>query len=1344
MIVQCIFQYIDMAFVGVNSYRYVQQAWTLLKQNRVDEMILQQLEQKIAISYPSNPQLQSVLTQLLRNLFNTTDVLITESNTGQYTQVLQTLLNQIDVLIGSELLNMQPLNSTALVANLTQSIVTEVQRLMNLSGLLSTSNVSSQSMVELQTLITSLSTINVEFSTFNSTTLFQILAVINQPAFKELQQTLQTLVNLNPIASNITKTVIHAFNLLAELMGSSSLTNSSALVDVYVKEILQFLNTDVALVNNLAFLNSYLNYTQLAFLQSEAFGSYAGNILSFFTPSNLQTISSNPSNASLELLNLISGFIPPNEKETFHKVESVFTTLLNLVSMCRTEFSNCTSYIIVFQQQLSDITQYINDLNAGNLQAISGSNITLKFVNLSNAEITIVNTILQLISCSQAPENVSCTTTQDVYNTILGQASSIIKMTLGSDANLVSILPILNQINENVTSILKVLESVDVQNLTSQLDNITRLSKCFTSTPVNPMQCTMELSLSLVDYLQTLPFPQPVYDTLLVASSIVKNWLTAINGTTDTYQELAYLYNLSSMAFHNQSTLMEIHINLLYIMQQLEDLRGNLNVTSTATEKLIEHLLETLKLANISYTFSTSFLLQTSQGLEMVKTQLQAIEWYIAFVKNKTNAFQTTGNIDAFVTMAQGIVSNILSNIKSNPSLEPVADKIQNVINWLQTSPIIPALQSILNDTQQNGGQSLETLINRTVSVIEMIIQHEFVNGTLWTPLISDITENDITFVFKLLQEYNTQQLANLSSVLLFTEKFLVTMESVVNHLRTETAFNHTLQTVYNISQEVISILYNAKQNSNINPNAVYDIYSLLLESWNQSIFNEFPMLKKRLKDLLYLSMQCLSDSTGSSPSQNCSVTDIINETQLILLDFNNQTSLAFPNTKENVTMNNILEYVLNSIQPINISIANPKTGITELACLTKMLNITLQLVSRVNNNLGLNTTWIPEMDSALVKITEKFSSFNGTCLAIDNNMINIIYQLSENEPNILQSLVPLLCNQTSCSPIPSQSLEYMAEMFNLINLYATTQGHISLNNTLVNLWKDTLLQLFKSNTNSSEWIVASEILSMLSNVSNYIGTIEGSEGFSAIISKVANLTVESLHLSTNLSHVSLANIFENNFSTLVYNLTKLVTSEMNITSTESCQNTLLNLLALYQSNMNLSLNEPFYSNMSSWTCSILFSNLSASDWLAELQAITDMVVSLEPGAQTNTTMEIISSFVQFVTSTNTDTFENLVTSILNMFIGKDAQTNSIVFQSLRDLITSIQSLVTQVLSNENSNSGSTVENVSIHVVEEVNVFLKSLNITGYDEIFAFASDILQVYFNFGNSTLPLENLAQK
>ncbi|XP_069840963.1 uncharacterized protein [Dendropsophus ebraccatus] len=1299
--------------------RYVQGAWAIVKENNIDELILQQLEQNV-----SSPQLRTVFAQLLHLIYNTTDNLVTEANTSQ---ALLNLLDQMNVLVGSELQNMQSLNGTGIVNNLTLSIVKEVQYVMNLNGLLPKANMSSLSLVELQAIINSLSTVSFESSALNGT-LLQILTVINQPAFKELQQTLQALLNLNPIASNISKAFIQAFSLAIELMNTPSLTNTSVLVDMYVKEMLHLFSTDVTLVNNLAFLNSYLNYTQL--LLSEAFKSYAGNVLSFLTPSNLQEISANPNNVSLELLKLISGFIPTKEKVIFEKVENVFPTLLNLVSTCQTRFSNCTSYIIAFHQELSDIMQYINDLNSAKTMA---SNFTLKCANFSSAEIAIVNTLFQMISCSN--ENVSCATTPDFYNTLIEQVSSLINMQLASDLNLATTSSIMDQIQRNITSILQVVESVDVKNLTSYLDKIIRLSKCYTETPMNSVQCTIELSVSLMDFLQTLPFPQPVHDTLHVASSIVEKWLRAINGTTDVFQQLDYLYNLSMIGFRNPSTLMEMHTNLSYVMQQLEKITGNAKLTA-ATEKLIQDLLEALKFSNISYTIPTSLLLETSQGLEMIKTQLQTIEWYIALVKNATDAFQATGNIDGLVTMAQVIVSNVLSSMENNPSLSPIAHEMQNVMVWLDKSHIIPALQSLLQEAL--SGQSLETLVNHTVSVIEMIIQQEFINGTMWTPLLSDITENDIAFVFQLLQLYHNEQLDNLSSVLLFTENVLATMESVTNSLHLQTTFNNNLQTVYNISHKVISILSNAEHNSSVDKEVLFNIYSLLLDGWNGSIFNEFPMLKKKLLDLLYFSMQCLSGSTNSSSSQNCSVTDIVNVTKLILHEFNNQTSTGFSNKEGNITMNSILECALNSLWPVNHSIAYPESAIAEeLACLTKMLNVTLQLVSRINNRLSLNATWIPEMDRALVDITEKFASFNITCPALDEKMVNIIYQLSENLPEFLLSL---LLNQTSYSPISSQYVKYMDEMFNIIKLYAVTHGQIRLNNTLVSIWNDTLLQLLRSNTNSNEWMLASEIIDLLSNVSTFI---EESKDFSAIISRVANLTIASFHLSTNLSHLSLANIFENYFSTIIPNLIKLMTLEQNITSTKSCENTLQNYLTFFQTNMNLSLSEPFYSNVSSWACRILFSNVSASDWLEELKAIANLIMSLEPGAQKNPATKIISSFIEFLTNTSANTFENFVTSIIQLFPGKDIQTNTIVLQTLHDFITSLQSIITQIMASENSNSAST-EKVAIQVIEAANTFLKSLNITGYDEIFAFASDILQVYFDFRNSTLPLESKAQK
>ncbi|XP_040213417.1 ATP-binding cassette sub-family A member 12 [Rana temporaria] len=1274
--------------------RYVQKIWTLLKQNGVNQIIIEKLQQEINNTYPVDTELQSILKETVNLLLNITDVLTMDFTTEQYFGALQAILIKLEKLVPTEQLG----NNTGLINNITESIINDVQYWIRLNGLFSSSNVSLQTLVELQSIIESFSTSSTEAVNY-FTKFLQILSGFNQTTIQEFTQSLQTLQSLNLVTANITATLNHVIVLFGDIISNPNSNDSFVLADFYLKQILNLLNSDTTLRDSLGLLSIYFNNSQAG-----DFSRYAA-ILSIFTPSNLQAVASNPSKAPLALLSLISGFIPAEDQQLFNKVENVLVTLLDSISTCQVELTNCSSSVLKYQQQLYEFIQFISS-TSGDVQQFPQLN------QFTDGEIKIINSVFSMILCSQAhPNNASCNNVQDIY----GELSYIINMTLKTDPNILSIYSASEQFKQNFDNILYVLGSVDLKKLISQLDYVSGLPKCYTNRSVDPLKCTLDLSLSLMDLLDMLLFPQPINDTLVAASSIIRNWLSEVNRTVDAYQQLIYMYDLTSMAYQNQSVLQQIETTLLQIVQTLEELSTNSTLVS-----------------------------QTKEELENIKTQFQTIQWYILYMKNETETFHTSSNIDSFVTLIEVMINKTLSLMKSNPSLVPTVNKIQSVISWLEMSHILPAFQNMINTALQNGGYTSDTFIYNATVVFQQIIQQAFVSGSPWSSFFNQITDSEAKFVLQLLQEYDRGGLNNLSSVMLFTEKVLLAAESFLKDIPEISTLNYNLQAIYNISHQILGIVENR-----LNQSVLYYVYSLLLDNWSGNIFYEFPLLKTKLMSLLNSSMQCLTDPTMPSIKQNCSSTDITNMLQLILNDLGCQIILEAPKIDGNVTLINIYEYALNSTweEHINGCTIENSNSKKELACLVETLASTLQFISTINDLSGINSPWVQNIGEALAMVTNKLSTKNITCAAKDSQIIHIIYEALHNQSSHLESLISVFMNQTELySQNPSEYSKYLIQVFNILKLYGSMHEQILLNETIVNFLYNTMLQLLEVTQNSTSptrWQLVSSMLNTVNNISSFLKTTDYPIEFLNllnVVNRVLNLTDDIVTLNANLSHISLVNIFDGNFS-MINNLLKQFLFKMNITSVDNCAISLKNLSSLYHNNMNLSINDMFCSNLSSWTCNLILGNNSGFNWLKELESISSMIITSTSGLPADSAMEIITSFTKFVNDTNMNTLEAFLTSIAKFLQQEEPTSNSDVYQSIQVLHSSLQAIIKEALLNRSEPMD---EIITINVMGALSSFLRSLNITGYEGILTFASDILQIYFNNRNSTLPPESLAQK
>ncbi|MEE6490948.1 hypothetical protein FKM82_016052 [Ascaphus truei] len=1348
--------------------RILQRAWATLKQNRFDELVLEKLHQEIISLNPGkwDPQQQSNLTDLLHLLLNTTDLLISDSslnppflNISMSLGNLQTLLEHFHMLVPGEVQQGDLKNTTKAVAILLQTVIQNAQLLTNMSGFLSPYNVTNQTLKELQLLLDTWLGMNSRDASFNNTALLlKLLSVLNQPASSQLKQTFQNLLTLDPRFSKGTTALMDAFNLFDQIINMVNISDISNFTEAYLKQISNFLISDGAMQNNLNILHSYFSFSsQLSFLQSDVFRCLALDVLSYFTPSNLQAVSSQTSNATVAMFKLLSNVIPLQGQESFYKVANTTLSLVESVNTCQKEHYNCTGAVLKFQQLLVESVQLLTSLKNSSLQQEFANQFLLQFEVPSSAEISVINSMYLVFLCSQGHPYNSCNTSLDIYKETLAAMSLIVNITLRNDLNLPFNQPLLEQLTLNLSSILRVIRSADSTKLLLQMENVIKASKCYSHTGAQSLQCTLEMSSHLMELLQTLPLQQPMNDTLFVASSIAKNWLGEMNGTSNMYQHLTYLYNLTKLACQNEFSLQEIHTSLTYIVQTLEEIRLKVNFTTQELDKTIGGLLEVLQSANKNYTFPTAFFSHTNQQLESMKTQLKIAQWYVLYVKNQTEAFQTSGNIYPIITMTQLILSNVLSSTEGNPSLMSIVNETQYFVDWLDKSHIIPVLQSILNVTLQNGIQNVDQFINHTWSVIQMMFQKEWENGTRWHSFFDKNIHNDIEFALYLLKKYDREGLANLSSVLITTEKVLLMLDDMGNITHLLIPFNNkTNQRFYEMTIKVMVILYDVAHGT-IDQGIFYKIYKLLLQYWNTSSFHKLPPVDDKLMDLLYLSMApCLPNNITPETNQNCSAMEIIRVVLLILNDSDCQLSRAHSDRENSMTLNDLLDNILNSTVKGNTTecIIGSASIQNELVCLTESFGLSINFLYRINNLFGLHISWIQQMNETMTLISDKLLENNMTCEALDRHMVDIMHHVFENQSSPLQMLFFFVYNQTD---LYEQDLlkysEYWGQAFNIVKFYISNHHQYFSNDTMFDM-NDTMSHLVDG-TNPDKLNVLSAVWKILDALSTKHEASNVLKEFIHILNRlnrVLNLTNSGLRWDTMLSNNSLANIFSGHLSMDFVNLIKLWSSELNVTSVESCERTLKPSLISYQSllrEFHLTLprlEDELLSNMSLWTCSLIHGNNSYIDWVEELGVVTALIWGVQPNATKylEVTKKMISSFKDIVNVNSMKSFAIFITSLADTFKEQHSAKTWIEYQALHDFLNSLQSLVSEALSSGGNVHSSTAGKVTTEATRAISVFLKSLNVTVYEDIFSLASEILQHYFNGTDSTLAMNSLAQK
>ncbi|XP_053554781.1 glucosylceramide transporter ABCA12 [Bombina bombina] len=1328
--------------------RMLHRVWVSFKQSTLDELVLKSFQQEIISQFTEDPQLQSVLTKLVFQILNTTDFLVTESlmspqslNVSTLLEILQTLLGQLDSYVSVELQMIDLTNTTTVVNTFLQTLIHNAEQWNSFGSFLSSNNLSSEALKELQSLTNHWLNMNSEVGTINDTaTIIKLLAALNQAEYIHLKQAFQNILSLHPSTLTASNFVFDAFNVFNQIYISNT-SDSFLLFEAYLKQISNFLNSDTSMQSVLLLLNNNFNISnQLSFLQSDVLI----NVLSLFTQSSLQNVSSLVSNT--DFFKMFTNFIPVQEQDTFNKVANITLTLVQSVIKCQNEVPNCMDNIIHFQQTFFGLMQNLSYVN-NSLFQLPGIQSSLLSAIPTNAEISVISNMILAFFCSQPSSTNLCHTPLDVYHEILGVLSVIGNITLKNE--LLQNTTLLEELNLQSNSILQVLGSKDATKLLLELQNI-RGNECYYHIGAPSLQCTLELSINFINLIQKLPLAQSVNNSLFAASSILTSWLENNNGTTNLQQELMYLYNITTLMLQNGSTIQDIQATLINIVQTLEEIRLKTNA-SQETEILIGNIIDLLQSTKRNDTIPIISLSEMNQQLDSIKSQLDIIQWYVIFVKNKTESFQKTLEIQPLATMTELILKNILFSFKDNLFF---INETENIFNMLDKSNMIPVLQSILNVALQSGVQNIEQFINHTVYAAQIIIK-ELVNETLWNSPFNGIVQNDIDFVLQLLQEFDKGTLSNLKSVLNSMEKMVPVLQNIRNETWQLLANDNISHVIYNMFKEVIGIIVNSKQTGNINSDGLYNIYKLWVQGMNEISLESFPSVEEKLMNLLYFSvMPPLENDASSATNQNITALNILNIINVIFNDSYCQSSLAISSGNNDEVWNSILESALNSTMKGNFTSCITGSPIVKevLGCLMESLEIFIQFVDKANYIFNLDIHWIQQLNETITLTSHKLSEYNATCMAMDRHIVEIMHQVFDNQLSSLQKLLFLTVNQTvSQGPYSMTHFDYWIQALETVKLYIISHEQNVSNDLVVNTMNNIISALVDASPNGTSndaWFTISALWKVVDSLSTKLGT--------------SNLdflyTIENLNSLLNLTRdeqvleMMLSNQFSRNIYVESLNLIKLWIPELNLSSAESCKNSLKSYYSPYQmmfSETNLMLLirvDELLSNVSAWACNLIYGNDSTISWMEEMKIVTALIQNVQSAEQLNfsnyseVTLQILSSFKDII---DLPTIESFIKYLSESFKEQNTMSSSIIYQALHDLLNSLKNLVSEALSTGIDNPFS-IEKITSEAVQAADDFLRSLNVTGYEDVFSSASEVLQLFYNSRNASLPVNNFIQK
>ncbi|XP_078536724.1 glucosylceramide transporter ABCA12 [Lissotriton helveticus] len=1249
--------------------RILNQGWTFFQQNGLGEIFRLALNSQPTDQSSLNQELPPIVKNLLMRLLNVTQEMISKSfqssslnNSSRFMELVQKLLETIQ----QNTKQVDGNNWAELIKNLSMTVQnTQFWKIFSLGSTQPLSE-TSQALHNLQTLIEgwmSLSSQAGNGSSNYTEVLIQVFSSLEQPEFIQLLQSVQNFFMANETSKQSLEVLLDSMKLFTQILSMKGADDVSVLGEAYQKQLLNFLLSGSSLQGALPLLNPYFKISsQLPLLNSKDFSTMTLDILSFLTPTNLQTAGISEGNISSALLSLFSDFIPREYQDIFQEVVNATLQVLESVEVCKNGPSNC------IQSQLLDKMGTLTNL----LPMFLSPNIT-EFLQLANKVL-------------------------------------------------------------NVTS-------------------------CYNETQLDPLLCTLDLTPSLVELLQTFQLPQPVLDRISIVSSIVQYWRSAIGGNVTVDQQLSYLHDLTTIIFQNEPTVLTICSSISDIVLALNATNlGNTSSGFSQTMNVLLGMMQFSESAALRYNISSDFFSTANNTLENAKTQLQIAAWHLTHLTNQTELQNLSNVIYHIYKITLLLVDNSIANSWNYTEFLP------NTLGGLGRLADL-----ILGFIFQDHVQPLQLFINTLQGGLEKLFRSDKDLLLPWLALNTEEMQRVLKLALLLQQEYGVNQ-SETNVVLTSIDNTIHVLKYLRQHLAAlgpdSSALypgfdNETARVVYALFAEGTSILHETEKTAASKEifQRLYHFSHLLEKDWNGTVLQNASSLETQLLNILFAAISPFlgENTTGEASPRTCSVKNALHIiTQVIFQNKTLNESMAetdcqmpftvmtFENgTLLNQTLGDTLRLIMQVIGLTDEFGPNFESGQTNvvgefMACIVKSLRLSIGVLLEMSNLSGIKGPWIQAMYETLTSISEAVPESHISCITPNSQILNLVDNICLNHSNPFHVMISFIYNQANILLHGSlRNQTSWSKMSNMITkILYPMNGHPD--------WNNIMYELFLQWSNSSE---LPEFRTVWNTVNIMLRTDWNLTEINSLVNNLGALK-SAVELAGNKVGPEVEQVY-NSFVSILYEMQSLgfqdLTNIQNLTMGSSvisqCKmfSELINGIIFNQT--QAASHNGLLSNVSLLACNYLSTSNSFSMLEGGLQILGSILSSssLAPGnifKYLNDTEQLFSvlqeamlngqSFTDgYATQTLSELFDLLIE--ITDEIKTTGQTGE--NPALKDLF----SLLSHIIQNDTESNASgiiVVEKATFQAASILRELLKNINAPSVIGDISSASDILQMFFN--------------
>uniref|UniRef100_A0A8C5MKI8 ATP binding cassette subfamily A member 12 n=1 Tax=Leptobrachium leishanense TaxID=445787 RepID=A0A8C5MKI8_9ANUR len=506
-------------------------------------------------------------------------------------------------------------------------------------------------------------------------------------------------------------------------------------------------------------------------------------------------------------------------------------------------------------------------------------------------------------------------------------------------------------------------------------------------------------------------------------SAVAAQWLTYINSSLPVYQELIHLYSVTSLTIQYQPMLHAINTSIVNIIQMLHEAGVLSDVILNGTDAAINLLSEIFKASEsdvMTYNQWNVSTFNISDIFGKIRFQLDFVEWLLLQNANPTSGLDTTQGSFMMHTVALWITDNY-------QQIDEIIRNLISTVNSFNNSFSSADLLYLFNVTFQN--ENLQLYIQQA----EMAMQNSSGFTLVGNLIINEDTQKDAELALQLLQELT---LINTSRIITSINKVIVVLQGLMGvELEQLHQFhnNATVAKVFSIVKEGMSILYDIQVERSIDKEMVFRIYNftylLVHDELNWIPFQDISAMEVELLEVWYLAMRpFLGGNASQDYIGNCTAEDVLNIlVQTIITNATGNDSIvgahclwqfvynsSDTSIRNNQTLNEMIYLALQS-SPIfhNICTENslhPLAG--EMACLLQLMELSINILSGLNNASGLHLPVIQSLNDSLTSICEDMIKHN-TTFQPQTYLVHLLDQLFYNQSSPINFFIQFLVNNS-------------------------------------------------------------------------------------------------------------------------------------------------------------------------------------------------------------------------------------------------------------------------------------------------------------------------------------------